>query len=280
MPTNLARPLTVLTALEAGLVKPGDSIDTSPGWMRLGGRRVSDPINRGELTISEILEHSSNMGTSKLALKVGIDRLLQTFAEVGFGNDTGVNMPGESFGIMRNQRRWSDFELATLSFGYGLSVTTLQLAKAYSMIANGGIDQPLTIFRRGEGDAPGRRIFSEKNTQAVLAMLENVVTDGSAKKARVPGYRVAGKTGTSRKAVAGGYGDEYVALFAGIAPVSDPRIAVVVTINEPGGDHYYGGDAAAPVFSEIVSESMRLLNIAPDNLADTQLQVASLGGGQ
>lgn len=276
-PGSTMKPLAVLAGLEAGLIKPDDVIDTSPGWMRLGGRRVSDPKNRGELSISEILEHSSNMGSAKIALAVGIDKLMDVYSAVGFGNDTEANILGESFGMLANRRRWSDFEIATMSFGYGLSVTTLQLAQAYAIIGAGGVKRPLTIQRR-EGIPAGERVFKQENAEALLAMLENVVRVGSADKARVKGYRVAGKTGTSRKAVAGGYGDEYVTLFAGVAPVSNPKIAVVVTINEPSGDEYYGGDVSAPVFAEIVGDALRIMNVAPDNFEDTQLRVAGFGG--
>ena len=276
-PGSTMKPLAVIAGLEAGAIKATDVIDTSPGWMRLGGRRVSDPQNRGELTISQVLETSSNMGSAKIALAAGIDQVMSTYAALGLGNDTGSALLGESFGVLQARRRWSDFEVATLSFGYGLSVTTLQLAQAYAIIGNSGVRVPLTIQRR-EGQPQGQQVITAANAQAVLSMLENTVAEGGAKRARVRGYRIAGKTGTSRKAVAGGYGDEYVTLFAGIAPVSDPRLAVVVTINEPSGDDYYGGDVAAPVFAEIVGDALRLMNITPDNLADTQLRVAGFGG--
>lgn len=276
-PGSTMKPLAVLAGLESGVISKDDIIDTHPGWMRLGGRRVSDPKNRGELTVSEVLENSSNMGSARIALEAGIDSMMSTYAALGLGNDTGVAMLGESFGILQSRRRWSDFEIATLSFGYGLSVTTLQLAQAYAIIGNGGVKRPLSIQRR-EGIPEGEQVISRENAEAVLSMLENVVMKGSAKQARVRGYRVAGKTGTSRKAVAGGYGDEYVTLFAGIAPVSDPRIAVVVTVNEPSGDEYYGGDVSAPVFAEIVGDALRIMNIAPDNLEDTQPRVAGFVG--
>lgn len=276
-PGSTMKPLAVMAGLEAGVIKPTDMIDTSPGWMRLGGRRVSDPQNRGLLSISQVLETSSNMGSAKIALAAGVDNVMKTYAALGLGNDTGSAMLGESFGVLQDRRRWSDFEIATLSFGYGLSVTTLQLAQAYAIIGNNGVRVPLTIQRR-EGEPAGQQVISAENARAVLGMLENTVLEGSAKRARVRGYRVAGKTGTSRKAIAGGYGDEYVTLFAGVAPVSDPRLAVVVTINEPSGDDYYGSDVSAPVFAEIVGDSLRLLNVTPDNLEDTQLRVAGFGG--
>jgi len=272
-PGSTVKPLAVIAALENNYIEANDTVSTSPGWMRVGGRRVSDPRNYGELTIGEVLKHSSNVGTTKLALGVGIDALIQTYFDVGFGNDTGVRMLGESFGVLTNRRVWSDLDIATLSYGYGLQVTTLQLAKMYSIIGNGGEQRPLTVQRR-EGPVPGDRVISEETATQVLQMLEMVVQEGTAQSARVPGYRVAGKTGTSRKAIAGGYGDEYVTLFAGVAPVSDPRIAVVVTVNEPQGDEYHGGDVAAPVFAEIVGDAMRLLNIPPDNLSDKAVRVA------
>ncbi len=278
-PGSTIKPLAVIAGLEAGVIKPDDIINTSPGWMRLGGRRVSDPINRGELTITQILENSSNVGTAKIALATGIEKLLETYAAVGFGNDTGVAMLGESFGVLHHRQRWSEFEIATLSYGYGMSATTLQLAQLYAIIANGGKRIPLTIQRR-EGVPEGRQVLSKESADAVLAMLESVVANGSGRRAQVRGYRVAGKTGTSRKAIAGGYGDEYVTLFAGIAPVSDPRIAVVVTINEPSGDEYYGSEVSAPVFAEIVSNALRVMNVPPDNLADAQLKAAGFGGSR
>ncbi|RUO59771.1 peptidoglycan D,D-transpeptidase FtsI family protein [Pseudidiomarina marina] len=276
-PGSTVKPLAVIAGLEAGVIQPDDVINTSPGWMRLGGRRVSDPINRGEQTITQILENSSNVGTAKIALATGINSMLDTYAAVGFGNDTGVAMLGESFGILQNRQRWSDFEIATLSYGYGMSATTLQLAQMYAIIANGGKRVPLTVQRR-EGLPEGEQVISERTAKTVLTMLESVVANGSGGRAKVRGYRVAGKTGTSRKAIAGGYGEEYVTLFAGIAPVSDPRIAVVVTVNEPSGDEYYGSEVSAPVFAEIVSDALRVMNIPPDNLADAQLKAAGFGG--
>jgi cell division protein FtsI (penicillin-binding protein 3) len=276
-PGSTVKPLAVIAGLEAGTIKPDDVIDTSPGWLRLGGRRVSDPRNRGELTITQILENSSNVGTAKIALDTGISNMLDTYAAVGFGNDTGVAMLGESFGVLQNRQRWSDFEIATLSYGYGMSATTLQLAQMYAIIGAEGVRRPLSIQRR-ETAPEGEQVISAQTARAVLGMLESVVANGSGSRAQVRGYRVAGKTGTSRKAVAGGYGDEYVTLFAGIAPVSDPRIAVVVTINEPSGDEYYGSEVSAPVFAEIVGDALRVMNVPPDNLADTELKAAGFGG--
>ncbi|WP_370259465.1 peptidoglycan D,D-transpeptidase FtsI family protein [Idiomarina sp.] len=278
-PGSTVKPLVVLSALEHGTHKVGDIIDTNPGWLRIGGRRVSDHRNLGKLSLTEVLEHSSNVGVTTMALELGVDKLLETYFDAGFGSDTGVSLLGESYGLLTTRRRWSDFELATLSYGYGLSATTLQLAKAYTMIANGGRDMPLTVFRR-ESKPESEQVFNPDNTRAVLHMMERVVSDGTATAAQVPGYRIAGKTGTSRKARAtGGYGDEYVALFAGIAPASNPEVVVVVTINEPGTDDYYGGTAAAPVFSSIVSQTMRLLNVPPDDMTSQPMKAAGFVGG-
>ena len=261
-PGSILKPLSVLTALEFGNATADMIVDTHPGWMRLGGSRVSDPINRGKLTLEEILITSSNMGTTKLALDMPKEFLLDKFFEAGFGSDTGTNLIGESTGVMHDRSRWSKFELATLSWGYGLAVTPLQLARLYSAIGNGGIKRPLTIVKASEA-VEGERIFSENNTRSLLTMLEGVVEEG-AKKAKVAGYRVAGKTGTSIKSVVGGYGNDYVGLFGGVAPVSKPELAVVVVINEPGGDVYHGGEIAAPVFSRVMKGALHLLNIAPD----------------
>ncbi|MBA6335900.1 MULTISPECIES: penicillin-binding protein 2 [unclassified Colwellia] len=265
-PGSTLKPLTALTALEFGSVKADSIIDTSPGWMRLGGRRVGDPINRGKLSITDILVHSSNMGTTKLALSVPKEFLLNKFFDAGFGEETGVGLVGESSGIMHDRQRWSKFELATLSWGHGVAATPLQLARFYSTLANGGIKKPLTIIKKDTLDTiPLRdvRIFSEQSSEQVVGMLENVVNEHTPN-AKVEGYRVGGKTGTAIKAFAGGYGNEYVGLFAGMAPISDPEIVVVVVINEPGGDLYHGGEVAAPVFSRVMKGALRVLNIAPD----------------
>ena len=281
-PGSALKPLAVLTALEFGEVKVGDVIDTNPGWMRLGGSLVKDFRNYGKLTLEEIIQHSSNMGTSKLALSVPKPFMLDTYYNMGLMSDTGSNMPGESSGIFHERSRWSEFELATLSFGYGISVTTAQLARMYATVANGGIKRPLNIIKEPKPKAwqgGEERVVSKANASAVMHMMESVTQKGgTATKAAIPGYRVAGKTGTSRKAVAGGYGEEYVNIFAGIAPVSDPRLVTVVLINEPGGDLYHAGDTAAPVFSSIMGGALQLMNIAPDDKQVTSTRF--LTGGE
>ncbi len=278
-PGSAMKPLTVLTALEFGSVKADDFVNTSPGWMRLGGRRVSDNVNRGKLSLTDILVHSSNMGTAKLALGVPKEYLLDKFFDAGFGEQTGTGLVGESVGIMHDRQRWSKFELATLSFGYGLTVTPLQLARFYGTLANGGIKHPLTIIKKDSELATtfaddSVQIYSKENTQYLLGMLESVVDDHTPN-AKVKGYRVGGKTGTAIKAFAGGYGNDYVGLFAGVAPISQPELAIVVVINEPGGDLYHGGEVAAPVFSRVMKGALRVLNVAPDKNTKTAKHLKS-----
>jgi cell division protein FtsI (penicillin-binding protein 3) len=273
-PGSTMKPLTMLSALEFGVATPGLVIDTSPGWMRLGGRRVSDPINRGKLSLTEILIHSSNMGTAKLALEMPKQFLLDKFFNAGFAEDTGTGLLGESAGMMHERARWSEFELATLSFGYGLAITPVQLARLYTAFANDGVKIPLSILKQQAPQTTvSERIFSEQHSDALLTMLETVVNE-HVPKAKVAGYRVGGKTGTSIKAIAGGYGNEYVGLFAGIAPISAPELVVTVVINEPGGDFYHGGDVAAPVFSRIMQGALQTLNIAPD-AAQQQIAISA-----
>lgn len=276
-PGSSVKPLAVLSALEFGAVEQGDMIDTSPGWMRLGGSIVDDPRNYGEISLTEIIQKSSNMGTSKLALAVPKEFLLDLYYNMGLMTDTGTNLLGESSGIFHERNRWSDFELSTLSFGYGLSVTAMQLTRMYTVLGNGGIKRPLSIVKQST-IPEGERVVDEANARAILHMMESVVDEGgTATKAHVPGYRVAGKTGTSRKAVAGGYGEEYVNIFAGVAPVSAPQLAVVVLINEPGGELYHSGDTAAPVFAKIMASALQLLNVPPDDKQVSSL--ASVAGG-
>jgi len=264
-PGSALKPLAVLAALEFGSVTTDDLIDTSPGWMRLGGSRIQDPRDYGKLTLEQIIQKSSNMGTSKLALSVKPGFFIDTYYNMGLMSDTGISMIGESDGIFHERHRWSEHELSALSFGYNISVTAAQLARMYATIGNGGIKVPLSIIKTDNKLDQPERVVSERNARAVVEMMESVTKEGgSGTKAAVPGYRIAGKTGTSRKAVAGGYGEEYVNIFAGIAPVSDPKIAVVVLINEPGGDLYHAGDTAAPVFASIVADTLQMLNIAPD----------------
>jgi cell division protein FtsI (penicillin-binding protein 3) len=264
-PGSVLKPLAVIAALENGYYQKDSVIDTSPGWRRIGGSRIEDAKNYGKLSITEIIQHSSNMGTSQLALSMPKEVLIDFYYNMGLMSDSGTNMIGESSGIFHERQRWSEHEISSLSFGYNIAVTTTQLARMYATIANGGIKRPLSVVKNMNAEYEPERVISEEVANDVLLMLETVTEKGgTAYKARVPGYRVAGKTGTSVKAFAGSYGQEYVNIFAGIAPVSNPQIAVVVLINEPGGDFYHAGDTAATVFSTIVSDTMQMMNIPPD----------------
>ncbi|MCE2572073.1 penicillin-binding transpeptidase domain-containing protein [Motilimonas eburnea] len=266
-PGSTVKPFVVASALINNVVEPDAVIDTSPGWMRIGGRRVADHRNYGEMDLTTILQKSSNIGVSKLALELTAPRLQQTFADVGLGSDTGIGLIGETSGLLPSRRRWSDFELATMSFGYAITANTLQLAQAYAILGSGGVSYPLSMVKRDQAPQ-GEQVMPKETALRLVSMLESVTQKGgTGTQAQVEGYRVAGKTGTSRKAVAGGYGDDYVAVFAGVAPVSNPRLAIAVIVNEPKGDRYYGGDVAAPVFAEVMGGALQLLNVAPDDKA-------------
>lgn len=273
-PGSTLKPLIVVSALENGIVNANSIIDTSPGWMRLGGKRVSDTRNLGPISVETVLMRSSNMGMVRMALQETPEQLIDTLYRFGLGIDSGTGLVGESSGLVPQRRRWSDIEKATLSFGYGLTVTPLQLAQAYAVIANDGVRYPLSIIKR-EQPPKGEQVVPKQHAHSVLQMLEAVVgPGGTAGNAAIPGYRVGGKTGTSRKAIAGGYGNDYVGIFAGVAPISDPRLAMVVVMNEPQGDQYYGGQVAAPVFAEVMSGALQLMNIRPDGAKQEQFNVA------
>lgn len=278
-PGSTVKPLVILGALQSGDYNAQSIVNTSPGWMTVGGRRVQDGTNEGELSLAGILARSSNVGTSKLAMHIGVNNLLENYYSVGFGTDTGLTLLGESMGQMRHRSRWSDFEVAALSYGYGLSVTTVQLAQMYAILGSGGIKRPLTILAQDK-EITGQRVFEQGFVESVVNMLEQVTLDeGTGRRARVAGFRVAGKTGTTRKAIAGGYGDEYVGLFAGLIPASRPELAIAVMINEPAGDSYHGGTIAAPVFSSIAEQTARILNLNPDNIEGRDIRVAGFSGG-
>ena len=263
-PGSTVKPFVVLAALENGVATPDTVINTGNGIMQIGGSRVRDTSKVGKADLAMILKKSSNIGVAKLALDMPLEALLGLYSSVGLGEMSGLNLVGETTGIFPNRRRWSKFEIATLSFGYGLSVTPIQLAHAYATLANKGVYEPIHIIENNEQDF-SKQIIDRDNAQLVLEMLEGVTQKGgTATRAAVPGYRVAAKTGTSRKAEAGGYSDEYIAITAGVAPVSDPRVSLVVVVNEPQGDLYYGGSVAAPVFSEIMKGALQILNVPAD----------------
>ncbi|MDG3089063.1 penicillin-binding transpeptidase domain-containing protein [Vibrio hannami] len=263
-PGSTIKPFVVLAALENGVADSSTVIDTGNGIMQIGGSRVRDTSKIGKADLATILKKSSNIGVAKLALEMPLEALLGMYSSVGFGSTSGINLIGETEGIFPNRHRWSQFEIATLAFGYGISVTPVQLAHAYATLGSYGIYRPLHIVKGNKHDTE-RQVVEKENAKYVLEMLEGVTQEGgTATRAAVPGYRIAAKTGTARKATAGGYSDEYVTLTAGVAPVSDPKVAMVVVVNEPQGDQYYGGSVAGPVFSEVMKSTLQVLNVAPD----------------
>lgn len=264
-PGSTVKPFTVVAALEQGVARPDTVIDTSPGHFRVGGKMLIDPVDYGPLSLTRIITKSSQVGTSKLALKMEADSIRDVFQRVGFGIDTGSGFPGESGGLLPARQRWRDIEHVNLAFGYGLTVTNVQLAQAYAVLANGGVRPTVSLVHNGGANAPAQRVIEPQIAGRVAAMLRTVTRQGgTGTRAFVPGYGAAGKTGTVHKVTASGYAhNRYLGLFAGFAPDHDPRIVTVVAIDEPNPNHYYGGETAAPVFRRVTADAMRILNIAP-----------------
>jgi cell division protein FtsI (penicillin-binding protein 3) len=265
-PGSVMKPFAVLSVLENGLARPETPVDTNPGYVYMSGYTIRDHHNYGVLDLTGVLTKSSNVGVSQLALQLESERMWDTYTRMGFGEATGTGFPGESAGVLRNHRRWRPVEQATISYGYGVSVTVLQLAQAFAALADEGrLRQPSLVLGANN---PPISVADPRLAREVAAMLETVPgPEGTGKKARVANYRVAGKTGTSRKASAAGYAARYVASFAGFAPASDPRLVCVAVINDPSGDEYYGGAVAAPLFSRVMEGALRLLNVPPDDYA-------------
>ncbi|MCG7938126.1 MAG: penicillin-binding protein 2 [Candidatus Thiodiazotropha lotti] len=277
-PGSTIKPFAVAAAMEQGKFRPTTPIDVSPGYMKVGRYLVRDHRNYGMIDVATVLRKSSNVGASKIALSMPPENLWQLYTKLGFGSSPESLFPGESSGRLPHFSDWSSFEQATLSFGYGLSVTPLQLARAYSVLANDGERLPVSLLKQDQQPV-GERVLRQSTARSVVAMLESVVSrDGSAPLAAVPGYRVAGKTGTAKKSVAGGYAeDKYLSLFVGMAPATRPRLVMAVFIDEPGGEEYYGGAVAGPVFSKVMSGALRLMNIPPDKPWHDDKLMARLG---
>lgn len=276
-PGSPMKAFTIAAALESGLYTPDTVIETDPGWMMIGPHEVKDIVNYGTLNTTKVITKSSNIGASQIALAIGPEPIRDVLERVGMGQVTGTGFPGERGGVLPNHRRWSGIETATLSYGYGLSTTALQLAQAYSVIADGGIRKPVSLVKldaAAVANLPREQAISKTISNQVLAMLETVVDPsrgGSAREARVPFYKVAGKTGTVHVVGEFGYEDNvYNSLFVGLVPASDPKLVIVVIVYEPKGSEHYGGQVAAPVFSRVAKGAMRLLNIAPDDVPETQ----------
>jgi cell division protein FtsI (penicillin-binding protein 3) len=264
-PGSVIKAFTVAAALETGKVRPDTPIETSPGTMPLAGHTIRDIRNFGQVTPTRLLTKSSNIAATKLALDMSSDHMHDVLRRFGFGEATGVGFPGEASGVLPGPRSWGTLHKATISFGYGLSVTALQLAQAYAVIGNRGTLAAPTFLHGAR--TPTRAVIDPRLADTLLAMLETVTGDeGSATRARVAGFRVAGKTGTSRQAVAGGYQKRYISLFAGLIPVSNPRYAMVVMINDPRGRDYYGGLVSAPVFGRVMEGALRVMDVPPDDI--------------
>jgi cell division protein FtsI (penicillin-binding protein 3) len=267
-PGSSIKPFIVAAGMETGRYHPDTLIETGPGMMRVGIKTVKDKHNLGTIDVTTVLAKSSNVGVAKIALSLQPQQMWTALDEFGFGRVTGSGFPGESAGILTSHQHWRSIGQATMSYGYGLSVTPLQLAQAYAVLGSGGIRRPVSL-RQLEVAPEGERVLDETVARELVTMMEAVVSDaGTARRARVMGYRVAGKTGTAWKASeTGGYStNKYMAVFGGVVPASNPRLAAVVIIDEPTGGAYYGGEVAAPVFSAVMSGALRLLAIPPDDL--------------
>ena len=266
-PGSSIKPLIVAAALESGDFRPSSIVDTSPGFVVVGAKRIEDRRNLGRISLTAILARSSNVGVTKLAMSLQPEQLWQTMTHFGLGSLTASGFPGESAGLLTHHNHWQPISQATLAYGYGVSVTPMQLTQAYAALGSDGRMHPISLIALEQAGS-GEQVLAASTAIAVRRMLEEVVRPGgTGTKAAVAGYRVAGKTGTAWKFEAGGYSkDEYISIFAGLAPASDPRLATVVVIDEPGGELYYGSDVAAPVFANVMAESLRLLAVPPDAL--------------
>lgn len=267
-PGSSIKPFVVAAGMETGRFHADTLIDTGPGMMRVGIKTVKDKHNLGTIDVTTVLAKSSNVGVVKIALSLKPGEMWQAFDKFGFGRVSGSGFPGESAGILTGHEHWRSIGQATMSYGYGLSVTPLQLAQAYAVLGSGGIRRPVSL-RKLDAPPQGERVFDEEVARELVRMMESVVSDaGTARRAAVMGYRVAGKTGTAWKASeTGGYStNKYMAVFGGVVPASNPRLAAVVVIDEPTRGAYYGGEVAAPVFASVMSGALRLLAVPPDNL--------------
>ncbi|GKT11664.1 MAG: cell division protein FtsI [Thiomicrorhabdus sp.] len=265
-PGSTIKPFVVAKALDEGLITEETEINTSPGYIRVQGNRISDTHNNKVLKPKGIVRKSSNVGSAKIALMLTPESQRQFLYDVGFGHDTGLFLPGESSGYLKPEFDWQEIDQVSASFGYGFSTNLMNLAQSYLLFSNQGRMMPLSVIKR-EVHPEGKQLVKPEVANTVLRMMESVVSiGGTAPKARIPGYRVAGKTGTVHKTKSiGGYEENsYLAVFAGIVPVSDPDMIMAVVVNEPSRGVYYGGLVAAPVFKKVMQEALRLRNIAPD----------------
>jgi cell division protein FtsI (penicillin-binding protein 3) len=271
-PGSSVKPFIMAAALASGQYHPDSVVDTSPGYFMVGNKMEEDEENLGVIDLATILAKSSNVGTAKVALSLKPEQIWNTLSALGLGQVTGSGYPGESAGMLSNYAHWRPVGIATLSHGYGLSVTPLQLAHAYATIGAGGVRRPIS-FERVSGPVPGEQVLDPKVAHELVQLMEHVVEKGgTATRASLIGYRVSGKTGTAFKSIAGGYStDRYMAVFAGLVPASHPRLATVVVIDEPNNEFlpgvlHQGGHVAAPVFASVMSGALRLMDVPPDDL--------------
>ncbi|MCG2576505.1 penicillin-binding protein 2 [Dechloromonas sp. XY25] len=264
-PGSVMKPFTAALALEKGKVRFDTIINCAPGKMSIGPATISDAHPHGALTVAQVIQKSSNVGTAKIALGFSPKEMWDLFDSVGFGQAPNLGFPGEVNGRLRPWKNWRPIEQATMSYGHGIAVSLIQMARAYTVFARDGELMPLSLVKIEDAPPHGTRVFSPQTARELRAMLEMAAgPEGTAPKARVPGYRVGGKTGTAYKIEGGVYARKYVASFVGIAPISEPRLVVAVMIDEPTAGGHFGGDVAGPVFSQIMGGALRTLGIAPD----------------
>lgn len=279
-PGSTMKPITVAAALESGRWKPYYKVETAPGYMMVKGNTIRDHKNYGDLDVGGVLEKSSNVGISKIALAMDAEQQWSMYQKLGFGMVTGSGFPGEASGQLSLNALNNDFERASMAFGYGISVTSLQLAHAYSAIAADGILRPVSFLYDEDKETgkpvEGVRVMSAETAQAVRKMMQRVISDkGTGKRADVANYTVAGKTGTVHKFITGGYAkDRYLSIFAGMVPADKPELVMVVMVDEPRNGEHFGGLVAAPVFSQVMSGAMRLMDVAPDKISKERLMNA------
>ncbi len=278
-PGSTLKPFTIATALEAGKVNPTTVIPTGGGQMTIGPSTIRDTHPFAALTVAQVIQHSSNVGAARIALSLPSETLWNMFTDVGFGQTPKLGFPGEAGGRVRPFRTWKPIEQATMSYGNGISVSLIQLARAYTIFADGGVLLPLSLTRV-TAPVSGRRVISAQTAHQVSDMLELVVKpEGTAPAAQVKGYRVAGKTGTAHKVLGGRYANRYVASFVGFAPASAPRVLIAVMIDEPSGSSYYGGLVAAPVFSALMGNVLQMLAVPPDDPNSGAFDPSPIGTG-
>jgi cell division protein FtsI (penicillin-binding protein 3) len=264
-PGSIMKPFTAALALEKGAFRFDTLIQTAPGKMTIGNATISDAHVHGMLTVAQVIQKSSNIGTAKMALTFKPDEMWTMYDSLGFGSPLKLGFPGEVGGRLRPAKKWQPIEQATMSYGHGISVTLIQIARAYQAFARDGDLIPLSLTRVEAPPISGKQVFSAQTAREVRSMLEMAVQPGgTAPKAQIPGYRVAGKTGTAYKVEGGVYAQKYVSSFVGFAPVSDPRLIVAVMIDEPGGAKHFGGDIAAPVFAQVMAGALRTLGVPQD----------------